>query len=98
MPDRSKHQKKIIERYYDQRDAIMLTKLQELVTELYLADNPKQTERLWKRVRAAMVNLKVKAGLAEHILAQRDPAILAQNVREWLESADSSRGGGERSR
>jgi len=90
MAEYSKHQKKIIERYYDQRDAIMLGKLQELVTDLYLAETDRKRDRLWERARAAMVNLKVKPSLMEHILTRRDPAILAKNVQDWLKAADGS--------
>jgi len=37
MAKLTRHQAKIVERYYTHRDTIMLTRLQELVTELYLA-------------------------------------------------------------
>lgn len=84
MPDYSDNQKKIISRYYDQRDSIMLGKLQELLTELYLAETDKQRESLWKRVGLAMTNLKVPPAVAEHILASRDPQVLARNVEDWL--------------
>ncbi len=87
MAEYTNHQKKVINRYYDHRDAIMLTKLQELVTELYLADTSKKQDQLWKRVEAAMKNLKIKPKLIEHITSQRDPANLAANVQEWLKSA-----------
>jgi ubiquinone biosynthesis protein COQ9 len=87
MTDRSDYQKKVIERYYDQRDAIMLNRLQELVTELYLADSEKKREQLWKRVQAAMENLGVKPRLMEHILSRRSAETLAQNVRDWLRAA-----------
>ena len=43
----SKHQQKIIKNYYDNRDAISLQRLSELVTELYLAEG-KARERQWK--------------------------------------------------
>lgn len=86
MGDYTPHQKKIIGRYYDQRDQIMLAKLQEIVTELYLADSPSAQTRLWKRVATAMKNLNVPPALAAHILEQKKPEILAQNLREWLGS------------
>ena len=38
----SKHQQKIIKNYYNNRDAIALQRVQELVTELYLAEGKKQ--------------------------------------------------------
>ena len=47
--ERSEYQEGIIGRYYDNRDAIMLEKLGELVTELYLAETDAKRERLWKR-------------------------------------------------
>lgn len=86
MPEHTPYQKKIIERYYDRRDAIMLNKLSELVTELYLADTDKKRDRLWTRVEAAMKNLKIKERIAAHILDRRDPAILAAHVKDWLKA------------
>jgi hypothetical protein len=51
--DLSRHQKKIVERYYEHRDTIMITKLQEMVSDLYLAEG-KKAETLWKRAGAAL--------------------------------------------
>jgi hypothetical protein len=34
----SSYQKKVIQNYYQHKDTIVLTRLQELVTELYLAE------------------------------------------------------------
>lgn len=84
MPDYTSHQKKIIERYYDNRDDIMLQKLSELVSELFLADSERARDRLWQRVALALKNLKVKETLAAHILAKRDIALLAGHLKEWL--------------
>jgi hypothetical protein len=89
VPRRSDYQKKVIQRYYDQRDGIMLNKLQELVTELYLAESDKKRDQLWKRAAAAMENLKIKPALIEHICSQRSPDILAQNLQDWLKESDA---------
>jgi len=83
MADHTPYQKKIIERYYDNRDAIMVGKLSELVTELYLADTEAQRDRLWKRVETAMKNLKVKESIAAHILSKRNVEVLAKHVKDW---------------
>ena len=80
----SSHQKNIIGNYYENLDAIMLQKLQELVTELYLADSDAKKERLWERVEKAMAKLKVKPSIAEHIMAKRQVEVLAMNVEDWL--------------
>ncbi len=89
MPDHTPHQKKIIERYYDNRDAIMLERISELVTELYLADSDKKKDRLWERVATAMSHLKIRDTIAANILKRRDPQVLAANLKDWLQQAQS---------
>ncbi len=82
--DYSKFQQGVISRYYENMDSIMLQKLQELVTDLYLAmDTPKE-EKLWERVEKAMVKLKVPGKIIEHIMVKRDVKILATNMEGWL--------------
>ena len=85
MPEHSPYQKKIIERYYDRRDEIALTRLQEIVSELVLTDSDRKRDQLWKRAAQAMKALKVPDRLAQHILDQRKPDILAKNLRDWLQ-------------
>ncbi|HPF38899.1 MAG TPA: hypothetical protein P5081_06290 [Phycisphaerae bacterium] len=83
MADYTPHQRKIIDRYYDNRDGIMVNQLSELVTELYLADSDAKRDRLWKRVETAMKNLKIKEGVAAHILQKRSVEVLAKHVKDW---------------
>ena len=90
--DYTAHQKNIISRYYDNLDTIMLAKLQELVTELYLADTQAKRDRLWKRVQQAMAKLGVPPKVAEHILASKDVEVLARNVQDWLRKGKGSAG------
>ncbi len=82
--DYSKHQQNIISRYYNQMDTIALHKLQELVSELYLADTESKRKRLWDRVHKAMTNLKVPPQIIEHIMGKKDVEILAKNLQDWL--------------
>lgn len=77
------YQQGIISNYYNQLDTIMLTKLHELVSELYMADTDAKKKRLWDRVEKAMVKLKVPPAVVEHVMAKRDVQILAKNVQEW---------------
>jgi len=85
--DYSEHQQRIISKYYNQLDTIMLQKLQELVGELYLADTDAQRKRLWQRVEKAMANLKVPPDLAAHILEKKDAETLARNLQDWLKQS-----------
>lgn len=83
----SSHQQKVIKRYYDNLDTIMLTKLGELVTELYLAQDGPKEDRLWERVEKAMAKLKVPAKISQHIMTKRDVKVLAMNLEDWLKAA-----------
>ena len=80
----SKYQRDVIQRYYDNLDAIKLGKLEELVTELYLAQNTPKEDRLWERAEKAMIQLKIKPKIIEHIMQKRRVEVLAENVQDWL--------------
>ena len=92
MTDYTPYQNKLIARYYDHRDEIQLTKLQEIVTELVLADSEPRTKRLWSRANKAMEVLGVPQKLRDHIVTRADPEILARNIRDWLKAAKISPG------
>ncbi len=79
----SQHQKQLISNYYLNLDTIMLQKLSELVTELYLAENSSKRERLWDRVEKAMTNLKVPPAIKNHIMRKKSVEILAKNLQDW---------------
>lgn len=78
----SRHQQKIIQRYYDNREQIDEQKLSELVTNLYLATGQKQIARHWETAEQAMSRLGVPASRIEHVMASKDPAVLAAVVDE----------------
>jgi hypothetical protein len=82
--DYSQYQKDVISGYYNNLDTIMLSKLGELVTELYLANTEAKKNRLWQRVHKAMVKLKVPQAIIDHIMQKEDVEILAKNLQDWL--------------
>ncbi len=85
--ERSKYQKNVIAGYYENRDTIMLQKLGELVTELYLADSDAKRKRLWDRTHKAMTKLKVKPAIIAHIMEKQDVTILAKNLEDWIKTS-----------
>ncbi len=85
--DRSEYQADVISRYYDNLDTIMLQKLGELVSELYLADTDKLRDRLWQRAEKAIVRLKVPPAIIDHIMQKRDVEVLAKNLQDWLKKS-----------
>jgi hypothetical protein len=82
--EHSIYQNKVISNYYGNLNAIMLQKLQELVTELFLADKETKKDRLWERAQKAMEKLKIKPNIIGHIMQKRDVEILAKNLQDWL--------------
>jgi hypothetical protein len=86
MADRSPHQDRIIRRYYQNQDAIMLQRLGDLVADLYLAEG-RSRQGLWKRVTAALKNLKVPDAQIEHLVKSDNPTLLANLLQERLEKS-----------
>jgi len=81
--EHSKYQKSVISGYYNNLDTIMLQKLGELVTDLYLADKQAKKDRLWDRAHKAMVKLKIPPAIIDHIMKKQDVEILAKNLQDW---------------
>ena len=82
--DYSQYQKDVISGYYHNLDTIMLGKLSELVTELYLAGTQAKQNRLWQRANKAMIKLKVPPAIIDHIMEKKDVEVLAKNLQDWL--------------
>lgn len=79
--DYSPHQQKVIKRYYDNRDAIDDQRLAELVTNLYLSDG-KKAEKMWGTAQQIMERMELPKTRVEHVMASKDPAVLAKVVEE----------------
>lgn len=81
LDDYTPYQQKIIKRYYGNQDTLQRQRLAELVSELYLAEGKKQ-ERAWQAAATAMQKLGVPQSRIDHLLKQRNPALVAQVVKE----------------
>jgi hypothetical protein len=79
----TKYQQKIIKNYYDNREAISLQRLSELVTELYLSQG-KARERQWKYIVTALEKLGLPKDRIEHLRKKDDPKLLAKLVEELM--------------
>lgn len=74
----SQHQRNIVKNYYENLDTLMLQKLGEIVSDLYLSDDdgPKQA-RLWESARKALQKLKAEPGRISSIIARQNIEELA---------------------
>ena len=86
MAKRSSYQQRAIRNYYDNRDAIMVQRLGDLVTELFLAEG-KARVRLWKRAATTLEKLKVPADRITHLVQSDNPTLLANELKELLKES-----------
>lgn len=78
--DLSAAQGKIVKRYYEQLDTIVATRLQELVSDLYLADTEPKQARLWKRAQQQLAKTPADPDKVAQIVEARDAEQLASLV------------------
>tara|TARA_A100000171_G_scaffold53117_2_gene77123 strand:- start:8725 stop:8997 length:273 start_codon:yes stop_codon:yes gene_type:complete len=77
----SSYQRKVINRYYDNLDTIVVTRLGEIVTDMALAGgDEKKLARLWKRAEQALERVKGQSNEVSQIIDQRDVEALARFV------------------
>jgi len=83
MAKRSKYQERVIRNYYENQDAIMLQRLGDLLTDLYLAEG-KAREKLWERAASALEKLKVPKTRIQHLVESDNPSLLATLLEQLL--------------
>lgn len=78
--DLTSGQRKIVNRYYEHLDTIVATRLQELVTDLYLAETDAKQARLWTRVKQQLAKTPADPDRCAAIIEARDTEALATLV------------------
>ncbi|NLX99811.1 MAG: hypothetical protein GXY83_27255 [Rhodopirellula sp.] len=81
MAKKSSYQDRIIRNYYQNRDAIGVQRLSELVTDLYLAEG-KARQRVWKQIVPALEKAGVPQSRIDHLVESDNPTLLANLVQE----------------
>jgi len=87
MAKRSAYQERVIRNYYKNQDTIMLQRVGDLVTDLYLSEG-KSRDRLWKRIAEALTKLEVPEKRIKALVATDDPAKVADLLRQLLSKLD----------
>lgn len=75
--DFSKHQRGIVNRYYQHQDTIRSQRLGDLVSELYLSMDDVKAKRLWESARKALLGAGVEKDKVDALVAKRDIKTLA---------------------
>jgi len=84
MPEYTPHQKRIIQRYYDNQTHIMIQRLSELVSEIAVAEEESKCRQLWARAEKALNGLKVPSARIARILESQDVQLLAEVVKDFF--------------
>ena len=85
------HQRGIINRHYQNRDTILLTRLGEIVSELALAESDKVKNRLWKRAEQALRASSAKPERVERVISAKSVEALATLLTELDRGKGKSR-------
>jgi hypothetical protein len=83
MPKRSSYQDRVIRNYYQNRDEIMLQRLGELITDLFLSEG-KTKARLWKRVAEILEKMKIPKDQIQHLVRSDNPTLVANVLKKLL--------------
>ncbi len=86
MAEYSKFQQKVIKNYYDNQGTLLLQKLGEHITDLYLAEGKARAKR-WQLVASTLEKLKIPATRIKHIQDKDDPTLVAKLLQELLAKA-----------
>ncbi|HZN33218.1 MAG TPA: hypothetical protein VFB80_05340 [Pirellulaceae bacterium] len=84
MAEYTKYQQKVIRNYYDHREGIALQRVQELVTELYLATGKKR-DKHWDSLALHLGKLGVKPDVIEHLRSEDKPELVATLVKKLMD-------------
>jgi hypothetical protein len=84
MAERTKFQERAIKNFYDNREAIALQRVQELVTELYLSEGKKR-DKHWKNVATHLQKLGVAPETVDHLVGQNRPELVAKLIEKLME-------------
>jgi len=87
MAERSAYQQRVIRNYYENREDIMIQRLGELVTDLFLAEG-KAKAKLWKRVAEVLEKLKVPKDQIQHLVQSDNPTLVANLLKKMLEKME----------
>jgi len=83
MAQLTKHQQSIVRRYYDNLDTVLLQRLGEQVTDLYLAEGKKRV-KIWDSIETALTKLEVPKSRIDRVRKSDDARQLATLLQELL--------------
>ncbi len=78
----TKYQQKAIRNFYDNKDLLLVQKLGELVSNLYLETSEKKKETGWKKIKKMLTDLKVHPGEVEYLTKEKNLSMISKKLDE----------------
>lgn len=78
----SAYQQKIVQRYYEHKDTLTIQKLQETLSDLYLAKPGKTADKLWQKAHELLVKAGADPKAAESAVASANIQRVAELVNK----------------
>ncbi len=79
----TKYQQSVIRNYYNNKDNVSLQRVQELLTDLYLAEGKKK-EKVWESMFTHLERIGVPADQLTHLKAAKNPELIAQLIQKKI--------------
>jgi hypothetical protein len=79
----SKYQQSVIRNYYNNKDSVSLQRVQELLTDLYLAEGKKK-EKVWDSMFMHLERIGVPADQLKHLKEAKNPELIAQLIQKKI--------------
>lgn len=79
----SRYQQGVIKNYYRNREGIAIQRVQELVTELYLAEGKKR-KKIWEQLRPHLISIGLTEKQVEHLEKEDKPEMVANLIKEKI--------------
>ncbi len=81
MENYSRYQQGVIKSFYQNRDNVSFQRVQELLTELYLAEGKKK-DKVWESLFGHLEKLSLPREQLEHLRKQKNPELIAQLIQK----------------
>ena len=80
----TEYQKKVIRRFYENKDLRLIQKLGELVSDLYLETSEKKKESGWNKIRKMLIDLKVHPNEMEFLTKDKNLAVISKKLADMF--------------
>jgi len=77
----SRYQQSVIRSYYNNKDNVSFQRVQELLTDLYLAEGKKR-DKVWDSLFMHLERIGVPADQIKHLKEAKNPELIAQLIQK----------------